>query len=336
MERLINNTKPIAMVTGGAGFIGSHLCDAIIQKGWRVVCYDDLSHGFLKNISQHKDNPDFSFIEADVCDINELRSAMKDISIIYHLAARKIPRYGDALSTLQINNHGTMNIFEVAAENSCKVILASTSDVYGKGTPPFSETSDLVLGPTNIGRWSYATSKIFDEHLAFAYYRQKRVPIVILRFFGSYGPRHHRSWWGGPQSVFIDQALKGEEITVHGTGNQTRSFTYIDDLIAGIVMAGESDKAIGEIINLGSDEEVTILFLAELISRLVDNSKQPKIKFVPYESFEVRYEDVMKRFPDLSKAAALLGYKYKTRLVNGLIKTIEWHRLEHDLPITKF
>ncbi len=251
---------------------------------------------------------------------------MSNVSAIFHLAARKIPRYGDALSTLRINNDGTRNIFEAAEKHGCKVILASTSDVYGKGSPPFKETDDLLIGPSDSRRWSYAVSKVFDEHLALAYHVEKNLPVVILRFFGTYGPRHHRSWWGGPQAVFIDQVLDDMEITIHGNGSQTRSFTYIDDLISGIMSAAESEKAVGEIINLGSDEEVSILQLAQMINDLIRPGQVPKTKLVPYQSFGGKYEDVRRRIPDLTKSEKILGYRWRTKLIDGLEKTIEWQR----------
>jgi UDP-glucose 4-epimerase len=255
-----------------------------------------------------------------------MMDASSEVSLIFHLAARKIPRYGDALSTLKINNQGAENVFEAAQANECKVLLASTSDVYGKGVPPFRESGDLLIGRSDIRRWSYAVSKLFDEHLALAYHHEKDVPAVILRLFGTYGPRHHRSWWGGPQSVFIDQILKGEEITVHGDGSQTRSFAYIDDLISGIIKASEINKAEGEIINLGSDEEISILELAKLIGSLIDNTTEPRIKFIRYESFGRNYEDVLKRIPDLTKAGNLLGFDWRIKLTDGLAKTISWHK----------
>jgi UDP-glucose 4-epimerase len=291
-----------------------------------VRCYDDLSYGSKGNIEHLTDNPDFSFHHSDVCDSGSLYKATEEAHLIFHLAARKIPRYGQALSTLKINNEGTKNVFDAAKEQGCRVVLASTSDVYGKGSPPFKETDDLLIGRSDSRRWSYAVSKIFDEHLALGYCSEENLPVVILRFFGTYGPRHHRSWWGGPQSVFIDQALKDDKMTIHGDGSQTRSFTYIDDLISGIVAAGESEKAIGEIINLGSDEEISILRLAETINDLVRPGKQPQLEFVPYENFGGKYEDVRRRIPDLSKAGDILGFRWKTKLVDGLRRTIEWHK----------
>lgn len=254
---------------------------------------------------------------------------MDGANLVFHLAARKIPRYGDALSTLRVNNDGTRNIFELAEGRNCKVILASTSDVYGKGNPPFKESDDLVLGSSDIRRWSYAASKIFDEHLALAYYDEKNVPAVVLRFFGSYGPRNHPSWWGGPQAVFIEQALKNEQITVHGDGSQTRSFTFIDDLVTGILLASEEEKAVGQIINIGSNEEISILDLANLIYGLVWPNKSPQIMLIPYESFGGHYEDVMRRLPDLSKAETILGFHWHTNLRDGLPRTIAWHKKGH-------
>jgi UDP-glucose 4-epimerase len=313
-------------VTGGAGFIGSHLCDALLNKGYKVRCYDDLSFGSTDNIAHLRANEHFSFYENDVCDLQSLMDSSSDVATIFHLAARKIPRYGDALSTLKVNNEGAENVFEAALAIGCKVILASTSDVYGKGNPPFKESDDLLIGRSDIRRWSYAVSKLFDEHLALAYHHEKDVPAVILRFFGTYGPRHHRSWWGGPQSVFIDQILKGQEITIHGNGSQTRSFTYIDDLISGIINASEIKEAEGEIINLGSDEEISILDLAKLIQGLIDNKTEPRIKLIPYESFGRNYEDVRRRIPDLTKARRLLGYEWQVKLADGLAQAISWHK----------
>ena len=318
--------KTIILVTGGAGFIGSHLCERLINDGHAVRCIDDLSYGSYKNLAPVINNPDFEFVETDVCDLDAVKDAVKDVSTVYHLAARKIPRYGDALSTLVVNNEGAKNVLGACMDDKIKVVLASTSDVYGKGEPPFKETDNLVIGPSQSRRWSYAVSKIFDEHMALACYGEGQLPVVILRFFGSYGPRHHRSWWGGPQSVFIDQVLSDSELTIHGDGKQTRSFTYIDDLINGIVTAGENPKAVGEIFNLGSDDECTILRLAETINEIIRGDKKANIKFIPYESFGGNYEDVRRRIPDLAKAKELLGFEWKTSLKDGLTKTVEWHK----------
>jgi UDP-glucose 4-epimerase len=322
----LKGTKPIALITGGAGFIGSYLCRSMLADNFAVRCYDDLSHGAIANISEISDNPDFEFFHKDVCNLADLKVAMADAEVVFHMAARKIPRYGDALSTLYVNNEGTRNILELAIDTGAKVILASTSDVYGKGIPPFKESDNLVIGPSDIRRWSYAVSKLFDEHLAQAYFHEKGLRTVVLRFFGSYGPRNHRSWWGGPQSVFIDQVLKGEELTIHGDGLQTRSFTYIDDLISGILASSRIDDAVGKIFNLGSEQEVTIAELARLISELIRPNEPPKMKFIPYETFGGGYEDVRRRIPDLTRARAILGFQWKVSLRDGLQKSIAWHK----------
>jgi UDP-glucose 4-epimerase len=302
------------------------LSDALLKADYSIRCYDDLSHGSMANIEPFLKNPNFSYCIADVCDNDKLKGWVDGADVIFHLAARKIPRYGDALATLYVNTHGTRNVLELATEQKIKVVLASTSDVYGKGTPPFKEYDNLVIGPSNVRRWSYAVSKLFDEHMALGFFCEKGLPTVTLRFFGSYGPRNHRSWWGGPQSVFIEQALKDEPLTVHGDGLQTRSFTYIDDLISGIILSSQKDKAVGQILNLGSEEEVNILTLANTVSELVWPGREPKLKLIPYESFGGHYEDVRRRLPDLTKAREVLGFEWHIKLRDGLAHTISWHK----------
>ena len=324
-------------ITGCAGFLGSHLVDALLEKGYRVIGIDNLSMGKIENIIHNLGNPNFQFFKIDVRNFTSLKDILKHADIIVHLAAYKIPRYGKAIETLLINSEGSRNILEVAKELKCKVILASTSDVYGKNpNVPFHEESDLVIGPSTVARWSYAVSKLFDEHLGFAYQDTYNFPVVILRFFGSYGPRHHLSWWGGPQSVFITQILKDEPVTIHGDGKQRRSFTYVSDTIEGIVAAIENERANGQIFNIGSTHEISILDLAKLIKRLCNTPNELKIKFIPYSSFSGRrYEDVRRRVPDISKAKRILGIEPKVSLEEGLRKTIAWQRkaLEKELKI---
>jgi UDP-glucose 4-epimerase len=316
------------VVTGGAGFIGSHLCDALLSRGYHVVAVDNLSMGKIENIQHNLNHPRFSFVKEDVRNLAGLRPLCTGADVIVHLAAYKIPRYGNAIETLLINNEGGKHVLEIAREMNCKVVMASTSDVYGKNPDlPFREDSDLVIGPSDVKRWSYAVSKLFDEHLCFAYQEVYGFPVVVLRFFGSYGPRHHLSWWGGPQSVFISAVLRHEEIEIHGDGSQTRSFTYISDTVSGIVATIEKEEANGQIINLGSTREISILELAHLIKRLVGNPGPIRLKFVPYSSFSGgKYEDVMRRVPDLSKARKLLGFEAKVDLEQGLRRTIAWQR----------
>jgi len=317
---------PSAIITGGAGFIGSNLAAALVGDDWRVTVIDDLSHGLLENLGDLPARSTFKFVHSDIRRQGLLESLCADVDCIIHLAAFKIPRYGDVIRTLNVNNEGTRIVLECAARHGIKTIVASTSDVYGKNPhPPFTEQDDLTIGPSSIRRWAYAASKIFDEHLCLAYFKERELPVTVLRFFGSYGPNNHRSWWGGPQAVFIEQALRNEPLTIHGDGKQTRSFCYISDTIAGIRSAMECTAAVGQIINIGSVEEIEIAGLAELIIELT-GSKSESV-FVPYESFGGGYEDVRRRTPDISKAGKLLGFRPTVDLRTGLEKTIAWHRL---------
>jgi UDP-glucose 4-epimerase len=316
------------VVTGAAGFIGSHLCDALLERGHRVVAIDNLSMGCMENIQHNLGNPRFSFFKEDVRNLGALRPLCANADVIVSLAAYKIPRYGNALDTLLINNEGAKNLLEITKDLKCKVVMASTSDVYGKNPHlPFREDSDLVLGPSDVRRWSYAVSKLFDEHLCFAYQDAYGFPVVSLRFFGSYGPRHHLSWWGGPQAVFITQILRNEEVEIHGDGSQTRSFTYISDTVSGVVAAIEREEANGKVINLGSTREISVLELAHLIKRLIGNPEPLQLKFVPYSSFTgAKYEDVMRRVPDISQARQLLDFEPRVALEEGLSRTIAWQK----------
>ncbi|MBN1793559.1 MAG: GDP-mannose 4,6-dehydratase [Candidatus Omnitrophica bacterium] len=315
------------VVTGCCGFIGSHVVDALLKKGYEVTGIDDLSMGNMDNMRDALSQGHFTFERCDVCDAQKTKELCRSADGIIHLAAYKIPRYSSALRTLTVNSFGTYNILEAAREGKAKVVFASTSDVYGKGAQiPFAEDGDSVLGASDINRWAYATSKRFDEHLGFAYIQEFGLPVVILRFFGSYGPRHHLSWWGGPQSVFISAFLKDEPVTIHGDGLQTRTFMYIADTVRGVLAALENEEADGEIINIGSETEVTILNLAKTIYRLMGKSGELPLEFVPYAAFKNRYEDVRRRVPDVSKAERLLGFKARVGLEEGLTRTIKWQR----------
>lgn len=316
------------LITGAAGFIGSHLTDALIGKGHEIIGYDNLLMGSLDNLEQHRGSANFRFVQEDVRDIESLRQAAKGCEVLVHLAAMKIPRYGNSLETLVVNELGSANVYAVAHELGAKVVIASTSDVYGKSPAlPFHEEGDLQIGPSSVRRWAYAASKIYDEHLGFAYAESHNLRVAILRFFGSYGPRQHLSWWGGPQSVFLTSAMNKEYLDVHGTGLQTRSFTFISDLIFGITLAVEKDFPGAEIFNLGSTEEMTILELAQRVYKLVHPDMEPLIKMIPYENFTGgKYEDVMRRIPDISKAKKMLGFDWKVKLDEGLRLTVGWHR----------
>jgi len=315
-------------ITGSAGFIGSNLADKLVALDYRVIGIDNLSMGRLENFKHLVDRHDFEFRQVDVRDLTALRNACRGADVIVHLAAYKIPRYGGALDTLLINGKGAEHVLEIGREIGAKVLLASTSDVYGKNPNlPFVETGDSVFGASTVPRWSYAVSKLFEEHLALAYREAHGVPVVLLRFFGSYGPRQHCSWWGGPQAVFIDAVLNGREIEIHGDGQQTRSFTFVSDTVDGIVRAMESDKAVGEVLNIGSDAEISILDLARLIGDLAGRSGDLKLRFIPYSRIgKSPYEDVRRRVPDLTKSKSLLGFSCRVPLKEGLLQTIAWQK----------
>jgi UDP-glucose 4-epimerase len=314
-------------ITGVAGFIGSNLSDALLGRGHSVIGLDNLSMGSLRNIEQHARCPNFEFCKVDVRDLDGMAAAFRHVDCVIHLAAFKIPRYGKAIETLEINSTGGKNVLEVCRDGSRRAVIASTSDIYGKNPNlPFREDSDSLIGPTIIPRWSYAVSKLFDEHLSLAYYSGYGLPVTILRFFGSYGPRQHLTWWGGPQSVFISAVLNDKPMEIHGDGKQTRSFTYIADLIDGIVRATEHQSDTPQVFNLGNTEEVTILDLARLVHELCGTGGPINLKMVPYASIGGNYEDVPRRIPDITKARTLLGFNPRVSLRDGLVPTIEWQR----------
>lgn len=313
------------LITGVAGFIGSNLAHDLLARGHHVVGVDNMSQGEKLNLAPLLKDSNFEMHYIDICDENELKKSAQGCKTLVHLAAYKIPRYTDALDTLRINGFGSENIMKTAIEQGAKVVVASTSDVYGKNPDvPFSENSNLVMGNPDVKRWAYAISKMFEEQMLFAYQQRYGIPVVALRFFGGYGPNQNLTWWGGPQSVFINKALDNEEIEVHGDGSQTRSFTFISDHVNGIVKTVEQDAANNLVFNLGNTREISINELAKLIWRLVrGDDETPKIKLIPYETFG-KYEDVMRRIPDITRARTLLGFEPEIDLEDGLRKTIAW------------
>lgn len=314
------------LITGVSGFVGSHLAKALLSRGYVVKGMDNLSQGAQRNMDSFIHHPHFSFHKGDVCDFETVEKLALDVDGIAHLAAFKIPRYGGASKTLLINTKGTENILEIGRKNKTRIVFSSTSDVYGKNpNVPFHENSDLLMGHTKIGRWAYAVSKIYDEHLCLAYKEEYAVPISIVRYFGGYGPHQHLTWWGGPQSVFIDCALKGKAIPIHGDGKQTRSFTYISDLVLGTIAALEKEEAIGEVFNIGNDREISIVELASMIWKMI-RKEDPIFEFISYGNFSRQYEDVMRRIPDISKSQKILNFVAKTSLEEGLPQTIEWQK----------
>lgn len=322
------------LVTGAAGFIGSNLVAELLARGHVVQGFDNLSQGSSLNLTDVIGHASFDLRQADIRDAAAMLAAADGCEVIVHLAAYKIPRYGDAYETLMINGFGSEIVAQTAAQTGAKIVAASTSDVYGKNPAvPFSEEMDSIIGSPKVKRWAYAVSKMFEEQLLLACHDRFGVDVVLLRFFGGYGPNQNLTWWGGPQSVFIEKALDGEPLPVHGDGSQTRSFTYVTDHVAGIVAAIEKPDADNLVVNLGAVDEISIRSLAELIWRLVQGDDAPvKIETVPYESFG-RYEDVVRRVPDISRARELLGFEPKVDLPKGLRNTIEWQIERRKLSV---
>ncbi len=312
-------------VTGAAGFIGSHLCSRLLAEGVEIVAVDDLSMGSLSNLGSDLNDPRLTFEKIDCTRRRDLRVAFDGCDAIVHLAAQKIPRYGGALKCLESNVAGVKAAAGVALALGADLLVASTSDVYGNAEPPFREDGNLTLGPPTTRRWAYAVSKLFDEHVCLALAEERGLKVTILRLFGSYGPRNHPSWWGGPQAAFIERLLDGEMIDIHGDGQQVRTFTYVEDTVDGFVRALRTPEARGEVVNIGGSTPTTILSLAEEIHQLMGLKPPMRATFVPYESLPGKYQDVRTRIPDTTKARELLGFEASVSLTEGLERTLEWH-----------
>jgi len=319
------------LITGVAGFIGSNLAKVLLSRGHVVVGIDNLSYGNLRNLSDINSHERFSFILGDVCNPFNIKDIETDIVI--HLASQKIPRYSNAYRTLEENALMLRTLIDKCLRDKSKLLFASTSDVYGKNTElPFSENSNLVLGPTTVKRWAYALSKMYGEQQIIAHHQEFGLNYTIVRFFGSYGPNQNLTWWGGPQSLFITKAFGKEAMDIHGDGAQTRTFTYIEDTVSALVLCIESERSNGEIYNIASNpnEEISILDLGKLIWELVNgNHSAPKFNVVPYSSFG-KYEDVPRRVPCIDKIKDHLRFEPRFCLRDGLERTIEWQKkIEH-------
>ncbi len=313
----------IVGITGAAGFIGSHLTERLLSEDVQVVAVDDLSMGTIENLENCVGHPGFRFEQMDCTHRRELRTAFAGCDTIVHLAAQKIPRYGGALKTLESNVAGANAAAQVALQIDADLVMASTSDVYGNAPLPFREDGPLVLGAPTSRRWAYAVSKLYDEHMLMALAEEHGLRHTILRFFGSYGPRNHPSWWGGPQAAFIERLLDGELIDIHGDGQQIRTFTYVLDTVDGIVRAMRTPEARGEILNIGGTMPCTIVELAEAVHRALDMAPPLRARFMPYSELPGKYEDVLKRVPDVSNARDVIGFTARTSLDEGLAATVE-------------
>jgi UDP-glucose 4-epimerase len=316
------------LITGGAGFIGSHLAERLLERGDEVCIIDDLSTGAIENITAIKNHPKLTY-HIDTIRNYRLTAELVDMcDIVYHLAAAVGVRLivESPVNTIETNIRGTDIILSLAAKKRKRVVITSTSEVYGKrNRVPFSEDDDLVMGATSKGRWSYACSKAIDEFLAIAYWKEKRVPTVIVRLFNTVGPRQ-TGRYGMVIPNFVQQALTGQDITVYGDGSQTRCFTHVDDVVGALVRVAEHPLAVGEVYNIGSDHEVTMLELARRIKAMTGS--ESRIVFKAYdEAYEEGFEDMMRRVPDISKIRALIGYEPRTGLEGILESVIDYHRL---------
>lgn len=315
------------LITGGAGFIGSHLAERHLQRGDEVYIIDDLSTGSMENIEHIKRSPGFHYALDSVTNQQLIAELVDLCDATYHLAAAVGVRLivESPVRTIETNIRGTEIVLAHAAKKRKRVLITSTSEVYGKRDRiPFREDDDLVMGPTDKGRWSYACSKAIDEFLAIAYWKEKRVPTVIARLFNTVGPRQ-TGRYGMVIPNFVEQALRGEAITVYGDGSQTRCFTHVSDVAGALMNLIEHPQAVGEVYNIGSDHEVSILQLAERVKALT-NSTSP-IEFLPYEkAYEKGFEDMLRRVPDVSKIQTLIGYRPTFTLDEILTSVIEFQR----------
>lgn len=303
------------LITGGAGFIGSHLSEALLERGNRVTVIDDLSTGSIHNIQHLKAHPRFQYVIDTMSNRSLLAELVDQSDAVFHLAAAVGVRLivESPVRTIETNVHCTELLLAVAAKKRRRVFIASSSEVYGKsGDVPFREDGDLVLGATARGRWSYACSKAIDEFLAIAYWRERRLPVVIGRLFNTVGPRQ-TGRYGMVVPNFVRQALSGETVTVFGTGEQSRCFTHVSDAVDATIRLMECDEATGSVFNIGSAEEVSILELAERIKALTGSSSP--IAFVPYEqAYGEGFEDMPRRVPSLERVARVTGYRARVSL----------------------
>jgi UDP-glucose 4-epimerase len=318
------------LVTGGAGFIGSHLVDALLARGDEVWALDDLSTGNIRNLSAAITNPSCHFVEGSVMDANVVSGLVAQVDEVFHLAAAVGVKFvlDNPLRSLLTNIRGTEVVLEAAHQNgNKKVVLFSSSEVYGKGASiPFRESDDRLLGPTSVLRWSYAASKAVDEFLALGYFHERRLPVVVVRCFNTCGPRQSPHY-GMVIPRFVERALANDPILVYGDGLQSRCFSSVHDVIRGVLMLAGEPKAYGEVFNIGTMEEVSVTELARRIKSLTDSTSE--IENVEYEAiYGSRFEDMQRRVPDLAKIHSLVGYVPEVTLDQLLHETVEHVRAQ--------
>ena len=315
------------LVTGGAGFIGSNLCDFLLENGEEVFVIDDLSTGSLDNISHLFDNPSFHYFIDTILNTKKMEELISKCDCIIHLAAAVGVKYvlENPLSSIETNILGTEIALKLSNRYNKKILIASTSEVYGKHThAPLKEDDNLIYGPPSTMRWSYAASKLVDEFTALSYHRTKKLNTIIFRCFNTIGPRQ-TGMYGMVVPRFIQQALRDDPITVYGDGKQTRTFTYVGDVVKAIYLLAKGDKGAGEVVNIGGQEEISIADLAQKIKELVGSKSE--IVFIPYEkAYGKDFEDMMRRVPSLEKLKSLIDFVPETPLDEILGKTIEYFR----------
>jgi UDP-glucose 4-epimerase len=298
------------LITGGAGFIGSHLAEVLLKLGWAVEVIDDLSTGGINNIAHLKENPRFSYVLDSVMNRSLMMELVDRADMVFHLAAAVGVRLivEQPVRTIETNIKATELTLELSARKGKPVLLVSTSEVYGKSErPKFNEEDDLILGATSRARWCYAASKIIDEFLAKAYFKEKGLPTVVVRIFNTIGPRQ-TGQYGMVVPRFVRQALSGKPITVYGDGKQQRSFTSVGDVVRAMIALIQHSKAYGEVFNIGHTKEISIYDLALMVQKMTHSASD--IVFVPYDqAYEEGFEDMQRRLPDLSKIRDLIDYK---------------------------
>jgi UDP-glucose 4-epimerase len=316
-----------ALITGGAGFIGSHLAEAMLVRGDSVFVLDNLSTGSMENIVHLKGRSGFEYFIDSVENEGLLAELIDRSDVVFHFAAAVGVKLivEQPVRTIETNVHGTEVVLKHANKKKKLVVIASTSEVYGKsGDVPFRESSDLVLGPTTKHRWAYACSKAIDEFLALAYWKERQLPVIVVRFFNTVGPRQ-TGQYGMVIPNFVRQALASEPITVFGDGTQSRSFTHVADVVDALLKLVKEPKAVGQVINIGNTGEISILKLAEKVREM--SGSKSAIKLVPYdEAYESGFEDMPRRVPDLSKVTAMIGYKPRFSLDDILVQVIDYFR----------
>lgn len=317
------------LITGGAGFIGSHLAEAHLERGDSVYVIDDLSTGNLNNVAHLRSNPQFGIAVETILNETVMDRLVSECDVIYHLAAAVGVELivHDPVGTIETNILGTHAVLKLANRYLRRVLIASTSEIYGKSDKvPFAEDDDRILGPTSRSRWSYADSKAIDEYLAFAYHKQKNLQVTVARLFNTVGPRQ-TGRWGMVIPRMVRQALAGEPITVYGDGEQVRSFTFVKDTVRALMGLMDSPNTVGQIYNVGSQNSVSIKELAERIKKMTGSSSE--IVFIPYEvAYEKGFEDMRVRVPDLSKIHAAIGYEPQYTLDDILQEVIRYFK-EH-------